>query len=146
MAVTATPYNNARHLLGTAGLNLSTATIKALLVTSTYVPDFDAHDYLDDVTNEVSGSGYARQTLANKTWSKDAPNDRSKLSSDPVAWTAAGGSITARRAILFVDTGTPATSPLIGAILLDDTPADVVVNDGGVLTLTPDATGGWLKV
>lgn len=55
MASIGTPYNNARQLLGQAGLNLATATIKALLVTSTYAPDYDAHEDLADITDELVG-------------------------------------------------------------------------------------------
>lgn len=146
MAATSTIYNNARQLLGSAGLNFGTATIKALLVTSGYTPDLNAHSYLSDITSEVTGSGYARQTLASVTWTKDATNQRSELKSSAVSWTATGGSIVARRAVLFVDTGVAATSALLCAILLDSTPADVTVYDGGRLTLTPDVTFGWINV
>ena len=39
-------------------LDLDNDTIKIMLVTSSYSPDFGAHDFKDDVTNEVSGTGY----------------------------------------------------------------------------------------
>lgn len=43
--------------LPASGLESETAT-KALMVTDTYTPNFDTHDFRDDVTNEVSGTGY----------------------------------------------------------------------------------------
>lgn len=42
----------------TSGLESETAT-KMLLVTDSYTPDFDAHNFRDDITNEVSGTGYS---------------------------------------------------------------------------------------
>ena len=35
------------------------------LSTSAYTPDRSAHEALADITNELAGNGYARQTLAN---------------------------------------------------------------------------------
>ncbi len=33
------------------------------LVTDTHVPDFDTHDFADDLTNEITGGNYAREAL-----------------------------------------------------------------------------------
>ena len=38
-------------------INFSSDTIKIMMTTSSYSPDQDTHDYKDDVTNEVSGTG-----------------------------------------------------------------------------------------
>lgn len=146
-AGTPVPYNNARHLVGSAALDLSTGDIKALLVTSAYTPNNDTHTMLSDVTNEVAGNGYARATLtyAGVTrWAKGT--NLSRLSSDVVEFTATGGSIVARRMILFKDTGNPATSPLISHVLLDAAPADVTALDGEKIRVTPHATEGWVYV
>jgi hypothetical protein len=40
------------------GLDSETA-IKVLMTTDTYAPDFNVHDFRDDVTNEVTGTGYS---------------------------------------------------------------------------------------
>ena len=45
-------------LKNTLALDLDSDTIKIMLVTSSYTPDFGAHDFKADVTNEVSGTGY----------------------------------------------------------------------------------------
>jgi hypothetical protein len=143
-AGTPVPYNHARYLLAEGDLDLGAGDIKALLVTSAYTPDVDAHDFLDDVTNEVAGNGYARQTLAYSGVTRVAKGaNKTRLSSDPVEFAAAGGSIVARRMILFKDTGNPATSPLLSHVLLDSTPADVTALDGEKIRVTPHATEGW---
>jgi hypothetical protein len=144
-AGTPVPYNHARYLLAEGDLDFGAGDIKALLVTSAYTPDNDAHDFVDDVTNELAGSGYARQTLAYSGVTRVAKGtNKTRLSSDPVEFLAAGGPLTARRMILFKDTGTPATSPLLCHVLLDSAPADVTAADGEKIRVTPHATEGWL--
>jgi hypothetical protein len=54
-------------------------------------------------------------------------------------WNASGGSITARRAIIYDDTAT--NDDLVASILLDNTPADVTATAGNPLTLQWNASG-----
>ena len=57
-------------------------------------------------------------------------------------WTASGGSIVARRAVIrVVGTINSQVDPLIASILLDTTPADVTTTTGNVLTLAWNASG-----
>lgn len=116
-------------------------TIKVALVTSTYVPDFDAHDFFNDVTNEVVGTGYTAggQALANKTVTQDNTGDKGVFDADDVTW--ANSTLTARGAILYKDTGVAGTSPLIGYI---DFGADKV-STGGPFTISWNA-GGIMSV
>lgn len=62
-------YANAIKQAFNKEIDFDTDTVKAALVTSTYTPDYLAHDYFNDVTNEVSGTGYTAggATLASKT-------------------------------------------------------------------------------
>jgi hypothetical protein len=146
MAVTASWYGN-----GLLGLVSATAarridwvndTVKVALTTSTYTPDQDAHDFFNDVTNEVTGTGYTAGGVAigSKTAVYDAATNELRLSSAAAAWTTI--TVTARRAIIYKDTGTASTSPLLGWVDFgaDQSPA------GANFTITPDATSGWLKV
>jgi len=55
---------------------------------------------------------------------------------DPAVWTASGGSIVARFAVLYEVSGN-----VLCYCLLDDTPADVTVTAGNTLTLTINASG-----
>lgn len=56
--------------------------------------------------------------------------------SDPTAWTASGGSITARFAVLYEVSG-----KVIAYCLLDSTPADVTATSGNTLTVSINASG-----
>lgn len=48
-----------KQLIDTAGISIESETlVKGLLVTDTYAPDFDVHDFRNDVTNEVTGTNY----------------------------------------------------------------------------------------
>lgn len=96
-------------------IDLDTDTIKVALVTSSYTPDQDAHDFWDDVSaNEVANSGtYAAggATLANKAVTQDNTDDEGVFDADDVSWTSA--TITARYAVIYKSTGVSSTSPLI---------------------------------
>ena len=132
-------YNSAKKKLIDGSIDLDTDTIKVALVTSSYVPNIDTHDFFDDITNEVSASGYTAggAALANKAITVDTTNDRAYLDADDTTWTA-GATITARYAILYKSTGTSSTSPLIGYI---DFVTDRSVQSGEIFYITWAAPG-----
>lgn len=119
------------------GANLGTDTFKMLLTTSSYTPNQATHDELADITNEVSGNGYARATLGSVT-SNLSSNVLTFDFADPV-FTASGGSIVARYWVIFDDTMT--NDPLVAYGLIDSTPADVTTTDGNTLTIQVNASG-----
>lgn len=47
-----------KALIDTLGQSLEAETHKVLMVTDTHTPDFTLHDFRNDITNEVSGTGY----------------------------------------------------------------------------------------
>jgi hypothetical protein len=144
MAAPATPYNKARLKLAQAGINLSTADVRALLVTGAYTPNYDTHEFVSHLTNEVTTNGAARVALANKSLAADDTNDRAKFTCDPVeVGPASGGTIVARRMIFYVHTGNDATAILLHAVLLDDTAGgtDVTAQIGQKIRYTPHANG-----
>jgi len=51
-------YNRFKRDIANGNVELDSDTTKVMLVTSAYTPDQDAHDNRDDITNEVSGTGY----------------------------------------------------------------------------------------
>lgn len=106
-------YNNFKKLIMNGGIDLDTDTIKVALVTSSYTPDQDAHDFFDDVTNEVSGTGYTAggATLANKAVTADNTDNEGVFDADDASWSTS--TITARAAVLYKSTGTASTSALI---------------------------------
>ena len=110
------------------------------LSTSTYVPNQGTHEDLADITNEVSGNGYARQTLTSVTFTEPVAGTWQFDSANPV-FTASGGSIVARFWWVFDDTPASPLDPLCFYGLLDQTPADVTTTDGNTLTVTVHASG-----
>lgn len=95
-------------------VDLDGDTIKIALLTSSYTPDFDAHDFYDDVSaNEVAASGTysAGGATLTVTLSQDNTDDEGVFDATDVSFTSA--TITARYAIVYKSTGTASTSPLI---------------------------------
>lgn len=110
------------------------------LSTSSYVPSQGTHEVLADITNEVTGNGYARQTLAGVSLTEPVGGTWRFDSNDPV-FTASGGSIVARFWWIFDDTPGAPVDPLFAYGLLDNTPADVTTTDTNTLTLQVNASG-----
>lgn len=106
-------YNAFKKNIANGGIDLDTDTIRVMLVTSAYTPDQDAHEFKSSVTNEVTGTGYTARgaALANKAVTQDNTNNLMKFDSDDTTWT--NSTITARGAVVYKDTGTDGTSPLI---------------------------------
>lgn len=110
------------------------------LSTTTYVPNYGTHETLTDITNEVTGNGYARQTLASVTLTEPVAGTWQFDSADAV-FTASGGSIVARFYWIFDDTPTSPADPLFCSGNLDVTPADVTTTDSNTLTVQVNANG-----
>jgi hypothetical protein len=93
-------------------IDFDTDTFKVMLVTSSYTPDKDTHDKRNDVTNEVSGTGYTAGGVTSAcTVTKDTTNDRVTLSFAAVSW--ASSTITARGAVIYKSTGTASNDNLV---------------------------------
>lgn len=110
------------------------------LSTTTYVPNKSTHEALADITNEVTGSGYARETLTGVTHTEPVAGTWRFDAVDPI-FTAAGGSITAHYWWVFNDTATSPLDMLCFYGFLDATPLDVVTTDTNTLTLQINASG-----
>lgn len=122
---------------GGSAIDWTSDTIKIALCTNSYTPDQDAHDFFNDITNEVTGTGYTAGgvTLTTPTATYTGGSNVTKLDADDAVW--AGSTITARYAIIYKSTGTASTSPLIGYV---DFGADVS-STGGSFTITWDSSG-----
>lgn len=103
-------YNSFKRDIMNGALDLDTDTIKVMLVTSTYVPDQDAHTKRSDITNEVSGTGYTAggAALANKAVTVDNTDNEGVFDADDVTWPSS--TITARGAVLYKSRGGAATA------------------------------------
>jgi hypothetical protein len=105
-------YNSAIDDMARNNIDFDSNSFKALLVTSSYVPNKDTHDKRDDVTNEVSGTNYTAGGVATVcTVTKDTANDKVTLSFAAVSW--ASSTITARALVIYKSTGTASTDNLV---------------------------------
>jgi hypothetical protein len=105
-------YNSAVDDMARGAIDFDTDTFKVMLVTSSYTPNKDTHDKRDDVTNEVSGTGYTAGGVTSAcTVTKDTANDRVTLSFAAVSW--ASSTITARGAVIYKSTGTASNDNLV---------------------------------
>lgn len=114
-----TVYNNFKEALMEGSIDLLNDTIKVALLAS-YTPDIDAHDTWDDVSStEESGTGYSAggETLANVTVTQDDTDDEGVFDADDVTWSGLDVG-TPSHAIIYKDSGTPSTSPLIAYVEL----------------------------
>ncbi|KKM82274.1 hypothetical protein LCGC14_1321230 [marine sediment metagenome] len=119
-------------------IDFDTDVIKVMLTTLTYVPAQDTHDYKDDVTNEVTGTGYTATgaTLASKTVTYTAGTNKHTLDAADVTWSAS--TITARIAVIY--DSTPATDPTRPLISYQDFITDQS-SSGGDFTIQWNASG-----
>lgn len=122
--------------IDTAGETLEAEDNKTLMVTNSESPNFDTHDFRNDITAEVSGTGYTAGgaaltgteiTLASGVLTFDATDS---------AWTTS--TITAARAAVhYFNVGSSATDQLIYLINFG---ADVSTS-AGTLTIQYNASG-----
>lgn len=114
------------------GLYLSTSNAATL-----------SNSLLASLTNEhANANGYTTggKTLANVTWTLAGAT--AKFTADDTIWTATGGPITARFAVIRkVGTANGRTNPLMCYSLLDNTPADATATDSNTFTIRPAVAG-----
>jgi len=106
------------------GLFLSTSNIGA--ASTTYAGVTNEHANANGYTtggNAVTGSLSGTTTVTFDT-------------TDPAVWTASGGSITARFAVMYEVAGN-----VVAYALLDSTPADVTATTGNTLTISINVSG-----
>lgn len=103
-------YNQAKLNLLRARFNFDTDTFYAMLVTSAYIPNFDTHDFRNDVTDEVVGTGYVAggAAIAVTSMSLDAPTDTVIVDFADVSWP--DSTITARAAVIYKRRGGAASA------------------------------------
>jgi hypothetical protein len=145
MATTFNLYDQWRDIVADPTRAAAVAgTLKLAIVTATYSVDQNLHDFFNDITNEVTGTGYTAggNACASPTWT--GPDGSGVLtfdSSDPATWSQnAAGFSNGRRAILYYDTGTASTSRLVG--YSNDFGADAG-NVAGDFSVTANASGWY---
>jgi hypothetical protein len=139
-------YNSGKRDILDGTIDLVNDTIKVILVTSSYTPDAD-HDFANDLTNELSGTGYTggfngsgRKSLANKQFSTNTSSDFAKFFSDNVVWTGINAG-SPKYAIFVKEITNDAATRLLFWLDLG-----TVSTNGGDLTVAPNGTDGWAKI
>jgi hypothetical protein len=102
-------YNSCIDDLARGNIDFDSNTFKAMLVTSSYVPNKDSHDRRDDVTNEATGTGYTTGGVTcTVTVTKDVANDRVIIQFGAVS--LASSTITARGCVYYRSRGGAASA------------------------------------
>lgn len=149
MAVTANWYGKALSHIIKGEVSYLTDTIKTALVTSSYVYNKDTHETFADVlANEVAvvaNNGYTARgvALGTKSVVYDSATDRNRLVAANPSWTpSAGISLAAAGCVFYKDTGTNATSWLLGYVNFGLT----VTATGAAFSVILDPTDGLLYI
>jgi len=141
-------YDSFKEKMADGTLDMDDAgagVFKCALFLVGYTPAAADTLYSGLLNEHANGNGYLTggEALTGVTWNEvtgtviwDAVD---------IAWTAAGGSIVARTAVIYH----VASSQLVAQCLMDNTPADVTVTDTNTLTVELNAngvftlSGGW---
>lgn len=128
---------------GTFDLDNAAAGLKMALFLSTSNADDLTQSLYGDLTNEhANNNGYTTGGIAltGEVWTQTSGTVT--FDCDNVVWTASGGSIVARHAVIYLDaTSNGAVKPLLCSCLLDTAPANVTATDTNTLTVAINASG-----
>lgn len=109
-------YNKFKMEALKGSIDLSADTIKVALLDSGYTPNIDTDIFWDDVSaHEITADNYTAggATIGSPTVTQDDTDNEGVFDGADVVWTNAVGTITARYAVMYKDTGVAGTSPLI---------------------------------
>jgi hypothetical protein len=127
-------FNKALEFWAKGLIDFDTDTFKVMLTTVGYAENKDTHDFRDDVTSEVTGTGYtAGGNVVTVTVTPDMANDRIDISLGGTTWPTS--TITARKAVYYKSRGGASTADEI--IAVNDFGTDVISSNG---TLTLNAS------
>lgn len=147
MTIPLTPFDRfvQGQLTGSHVVDFDSDTIKLALTTSVYTPNKATHEFFTDVTNEISGGGYASggNALSGKTVGLNTSVTPHFVYWLADALTFAAITNTFRRGVLYYDHGSPTISPLIAWMDWDINQSPAGINY--VVQWAAAALGGILK-
>lgn len=111
-----------------------TGTLKGAFMATSYTQNKETHQFWSDISASIA-SGTTVRTLAGAAVTVDTVNDRVEIDFNNVTETPVTAATD--KFVIFMDTGTPATSPLIACATISPTLNPV----SGTLTLTVNAEG-----
>lgn len=132
-AWTFTDVGRTRLLNGT--FDIDTDSFKCALFLSTSNIGASSTTYAGVTNEHAAANGYSTGGIAVTLTLSGTTTVTVDISTDPV-WTASGGSITARFAVIYEVAG-----DVLCYCLLDSTPADVTATAGNTLTVAAHASG-----
>ncbi len=135
MAAGAWTFPTAAKTSLTTGTFLDADSYKIALFLSTSNIGAGSTTYAGLTNEHANANGYTTGGNA-VTLSRSGTTTVTFDTTDPAVWTASGGSIVARYAVLYEVGGN-----VLAYCLLDSTPADVTVTTGNTLTITINASG-----
>lgn len=136
-------YDSGAFAIANQALNWGSATVKWMLLKSSYTPNQGTDANLSDISaSEIVATGYARVAAAGKAQAIDTTNHRSVFTATSPTFGAIGGAVndTMRYLVAFLDTGVAGTSTLLA---YDDLGLNTPTNGGTFgVTLPAYAAGG----
>lgn len=130
-------YNRGKALLANGGVDWDTTDIRALMVTSTYTFNAD-HNFVSDITNELTGGTYVRKSLTRTVVENDT-NDRAELTIANVLWTALSATGTPAAFVVYKFNAADGSAELISYHDFTATPTN-----GGDFTVSFSGTNATL--
>lgn len=126
-------YNSFIRDVLVGNIDMDSDTFKVMLTTSAYTENKDSHDKRDDVTNEVTGTGYTAGGAATTVTvaAVDTANDDVEITIGAASWTTS--TITARKAVIYKSRGGASSADELVCVI--DFGSDVV-STAGTFTLT----------
>lgn len=126
-------YNSFIRDVLVGNIDMDTDTFKVILTTSAYTENKDTHDKRDDVTNEVTGTGYTAGGASTTVTvaAVDTANDDVEITIGAASW--ATSTITARKAVIYKSRGGASSADELVCVI--DFGSDVV-STAGTFTLT----------
>lgn len=128
-----TKRHNGTHTYNMAG----SGTLKAVLIDTASYTFSQAHEFYSDLT------GIVGTPVALTNVSLTSSGDNTLLSCDPIVISGLTGAPTIEAFVIFRDTGTPATSDLVG--FFDTATGLPTIAGANSVTITQDATDKLIK-
>lgn len=125
-----------KMFIDTAGQSMEAETHKILMVEDAHTPDFNAHNFRDDITNEVAGTGYVAGGMAFTGTEWTIATGTLTYDFADVVWTSSTIP-NAMAAVGYFNVGSAATDQLL--FLLDFVTA--ASSSGGSFTINTNASG-----
>ena len=134
-------YEQAKLDIANGLMDLDTHSYKIALFTSaSNCNTLSGTTTLASLTNQVAtANGYTQNSKAVTLTTANSGGTITVDETTNPSWTANGGSITARFAVIYNDTH--ASKQALCVCLLDTAPADVTATDGNTFTITQNSSG-----